>query len=500
MRKTNKKLKSIQRNVEISPRDLFKIISHNFWSYWKSNYVNFSCICIILSISLIISLASGQVFAQTKSNNSSLIVGKGVSPDGSVHVTIISTPIELHQPLAIQVSFTDARGNKIQNENYGISAEQQVSNGVLILSNYTAFAANGNDIQITSPLENISPVNFDIQLQGSGSPNAGPASLKGPIGDVYITLGRQFGQSAAISQNSASAQQVVTIPFGAFNPRFDTKAPQWYMPSVITVGVNQTVTWINQDKEVHTVTSGQSSGRVGLVRNGMGHPNGLFDSGLIKPGQSWTHEFTKVGTFEYFCMIHPWMEGYVQVVKNESIPVDANGNKIVTFPVVRFTPDKKIEADLDWEPHYITTGQKIIFIFQFYDNVNFGTIPAHYVFTITQNGKQLYKTDDATQSGGGYKYFQFSEPGPVIFRFDIIDRTDQSVQYSTIVEQGNSTNTSGMNMPIVEPARNLELSWWLMPLFFTPCFMAIGGIYILKKRKKSSQKMVHDETFKKTPV
>lgn len=500
MRKTNKKSKSMQKSLKISPRDLFKIISHKFWSYWNPNPKSFLSKYVILSIFLIFSFTTGQVIAQTESGSSSLIVGKGISSDGSIHVTITSTPIELHKPLAMQISFTDAQGHKIPNENYAISAEEQVTNGMLILSNSSAFAANGDDVQITSPLENISPINFDIQLQGSGALGTQPETWTGSIGDVYITLGRQFGHSTAISQNSASAQQVVTIPFGAFDPRFDTKAPQWYMPSVITVGVNQTVTWINQDKEIHTVTSGQSSGRAGLVRNGFGHANGIFDSGQIKPGQSWTHKFTQIGTFEYFCTIHPWMEGYVKVIKNESIPVDMNGNKIVKFPVVQITPDRKIETDLDWEPHYITTGQKIIFIFQFYDNVNFGTIPAHYVFTITQNGKQLYKTEDATQSGGGYKYFQFSDPGPVIFRFDNIDRTGQSVQYSTIVEPGNSTDTSGMNMPIVEPARNLELNWWLMPLFFTPCFMAIGGVYILKKRKKSSQKMVYNETFKKTPV
>ncbi|MGI0047042.1 MAG: cupredoxin domain-containing protein [Nitrosotalea sp.] len=473
----------------------------------KTNHMFEKLTCNVILILFVFSFTSiafaqsySPVYSPTASNSSALIVARGVSSDGSVHVTLTSTPIELHQPLALQISFTDPQGNKIPYEHYGISALQQVSNGVLILSNYSALAVNGDDIQVTNPLENPSPVNFDIQLQGSGPPDTAPSSWTGPSEDVDITIGEQFSLHAAISHVSTGAQQVVTIPLGAYNPRYDTVAPQWYLPSTITVGVNQTVTWLNQDNEIHTVTSGQSSGREGLMRNGVGIPNGLFDSGPIKPGLSWTHVFTHVGTFEYFCTIHPWMQGFVTVQKSQPIPVDADGNKITKFPVVRFTSDNKIEVDLGWEPHCITTGQNIIFVFQFYDNVNFGTIPAHYVFTIEQNGEQLYTVTDATESGGDYKYFQFDKPGLAVFKFDDIDNTGQSVQFSTMVDPGNSTSTSEMNTPVVEPARNLELSWWLMPLFFVPCFIAICGVYVMKKRKRK-QKIIHTETStKKTPI
>lgn len=52
----------------------------------------------------------------------------------------------------------------------------------------------------------------------------------------------------------------VIVPKGAASPEVDTiklmPAHGWYVPSQISVNQNDTVTWINRDTEVHTVTSG----------------------------------------------------------------------------------------------------------------------------------------------------------------------------------------------------------------------------------------------------
>lgn len=62
----------------------------------------------------------------------------------------------------------------------------------------------------------------------------------------------------------------------------------WYQasefrPRIITVPVGTTVTWINKDKQVHTVTS----------------ENGLFN-GTMEPLGSYGYTFTENGTFDYF--------------------------------------------------------------------------------------------------------------------------------------------------------------------------------------------------------
>jgi len=39
----------------------------------------------------------------------------------------------------------------------------------------------------------------------------------------------------------------------------------------------------------------------------------VFDSSLIMAGGSYSHTFDTAGTYVYFCMVHPWMEGTVIV-------------------------------------------------------------------------------------------------------------------------------------------------------------------------------------------
>jgi len=68
------------------------------------------------------------------------------------------------------------------------------------------------------------------------------------------------------------------------------------------VSPGSTVTWINNDAAAHTVTSGSNA-----------TADGKFDSGLINPGKTFTYTFEEEGTYQYFCMVHPWMTGIVTV-------------------------------------------------------------------------------------------------------------------------------------------------------------------------------------------
>jgi nitrite reductase (NO-forming) len=99
------------------------------------------------------------------------------------------------------------------------------------------------------------------------------------------------------------AADTVLIPDGAFDPANSANA---YSPSPITVAAGTTVTWQNGDIVFHTVTSGTSTGSAGT-------PDGAFDSGEIEPGESFSVAFDEPGTFDYYCVPHPWMVGSVIV-------------------------------------------------------------------------------------------------------------------------------------------------------------------------------------------
>lgn len=73
-----------------------------------------------------------------------------------------------------------------------------------------------------------------------------------------------------------------------------------FAPKELTVTVGTTVTWKNEDSVAHTVTAGQR-----------GSPSGLFDSGELAPGETFSFTFSQAGTYPYFCAAHANMDGTV---------------------------------------------------------------------------------------------------------------------------------------------------------------------------------------------
>ena len=81
-----------------------------------------------------------------------------------------------------------------------------------------------------------------------------------------------------------------------------------YIPYSITIAVGDTVKWNNVDTAAHTVTSGS-------MQDGA---TGLFDSSLFMSGETFEFTFDEAGTYDYFCMVHPWMTGIIHVEQSIS--------------------------------------------------------------------------------------------------------------------------------------------------------------------------------------
>ena len=170
----------------------------------------------------------------------------------------------------------------------------------------------------------------------------------------------------------SAEEYTVIIPFGAYNPELNTPAEVWYDPPSITVSVGDTITWINDDREGHTITSGQGTGRFGWMNpnQGFGEPDSIFESGRFMPGELWSHTFEDAGIFQYFCTIHPWMADLVKVSELvPEYPHDSSGKKL-EFPILLITPDKSVEINFSWDPKVIKTSEKVNFIYKFYDAAN----------------------------------------------------------------------------------------------------------------------------------
>jgi plastocyanin len=84
---------------------------------------------------------------------------------------------------------------------------------------------------------------------------------------------------------NATGEEIVEVSINDF--AFD--------PESVTISTGDTVRWTNMDSANHTATGS------------------TFDSGILEEGDSYEFTFTETGTFEYYCSIHPEMEGTVTV-------------------------------------------------------------------------------------------------------------------------------------------------------------------------------------------
>lgn len=75
-----------------------------------------------------------------------------------------------------------------------------------------------------------------------------------------------------------------------------------FTPGTLSVPAGTSVTWLNHDSIVHSVTEGTPDA-----------PGGLFDSGLFDQDQTFTFTFADPGEYTYFCTRHNFMHGTIDV-------------------------------------------------------------------------------------------------------------------------------------------------------------------------------------------
>ena len=119
-------------------------------------------------------------------------------------------------------------------------------------------------------------------------------------GEAGPTGGHEMGGG----EEGAPAAEGISIVAGAWTTQdlgaadefAERESPADYSVNVLTVKVGTTVTWTNDDpNQMHTVTE----------------VSGVFDSGFLATGESWSYTFNEVGEFDYYCLPHPWMRAKV---------------------------------------------------------------------------------------------------------------------------------------------------------------------------------------------
>lgn len=114
---------------------------------------------------------------------------------------------------------------------------------------------------------------------------------------VLLTI-PQNNQTAPVAQ--VKPKFLITIAMSASRPGCETNG--CYLPTELSVSKHDTVTWENDDRGFHTITTGHYD-----------TPDGMFDSGQVPSSERFSYTFDKTGEFHYYCRLHPWMEGKIIV-------------------------------------------------------------------------------------------------------------------------------------------------------------------------------------------
>ena len=124
------------------------------------------------------------------------------------------------------------------------------------------------------------------------------------LGSLTLSACGSDSQAADATPMPTMTMPMATPPVGtdAAAPNADPLAVTirdfGFQPASLTVKLGQTITWTNQDEEPHTV-----------IGDGGGPHSGV----LGNAGSTYKFTFTKAGTFDYVCSIHPFMHGTVTV-------------------------------------------------------------------------------------------------------------------------------------------------------------------------------------------
>jgi plastocyanin len=102
-----------------------------------------------------------------------------------------------------------------------------------------------------------------------------------------------------------------------------------FAPAALSVPVGTTVTWTNYDTAPHTVTT--SSG-----------PK-TISSPQLQTGQSFSYTFTAVGTYQYYCAVHPDMKATVTVLPAATATPTASAGP-TTVPTATAVPTASASA------------------------------------------------------------------------------------------------------------------------------------------------------------
>jgi plastocyanin len=117
-------------------------------------------------------------------------------------------------------------------------------------------------------------------------------TVEAPMEEVPIAP-----EEAPMEESTPAPAELVIVDMAEGTASNTDCGDECFIPSTAYVTVGGTVTWKNVDSAAHTATE----------------MNSMFDSSIVAANGEYSYTFEEAGTYEYMCIVHPWMKGKVIV-------------------------------------------------------------------------------------------------------------------------------------------------------------------------------------------
>ncbi len=245
----------------------------------------------------------------------------------SLHSIILPSIATIGEVLQIEVEFRDDGGNVVDHVNYDIFATQD---GNTILSEPGSHRHPGKHPIHETTILSASTVEIKVIVQGLGHGE----DITGPKGHEHLMTVTPLSEETPVHSGMVVLPEtlVISITEGSGTPGCED-TDSCYVPYSLEIRVGDTVSWSNDDSAAHTVTSGSVSDDAGVT----------FDSSLFMAGTAFEHTFDDAGTFDYFCMVHPWMTGKIVVNEVHDMVVAPE----MTIPIMEPETEPVVETGVE---------------------------------------------------------------------------------------------------------------------------------------------------------
>ncbi len=150
----------------------------------------------------------------------------------------------------------------------------------------------------------IVAIALGVSASGGITQDAGPAVSTPPTVSTEASQSDSpmIEEEVMMEEPAGPTTHHVEIPVGTSVPGCEETNECW-SPTDVTINSGDTVHWMNVDSAAHTVTGGSPADG----------PSGVFDSSLVMADATYEFKFKDAGSYDYFCMVHPWMVGSITV-------------------------------------------------------------------------------------------------------------------------------------------------------------------------------------------